>query len=85
MGKIFGISDLPVSTIMTALEEVKVPKPVVRHLPRISQKARVILNSTEKDMYVSDKVSTKSNPVINLRNGFGKLMKHFSRSNKAGA
>ena len=30
MGKIFGISDLPVSTIMTPFEKIQLPKPSVK-------------------------------------------------------
>ena len=82
MGKIFGIADLPVSTIMTALEETRVPKPVVRNLQRTTYKARILNNTTEKDVSVSKVQASKtSNPVLKLRNGFGKLMKHFSKIN----
>ena len=35
MGKIFGISDLPVSTIMSAFDPVEVPKPKESNLSPI--------------------------------------------------
>ena len=36
-------------------------------------------NSTNKTDYFVNK-NTKSNPIIKMRNGFGKLMAHFSKS-----
>lgn len=68
MGKIFGISDLPVSTIMSPFEEIKVPKPketVVYKTKHINQ-----------DAFVSKTKKVVSNPFIKMRNGFGKLMRH---------
>ena len=75
MGKIFGISDLPVSTIMTAFEPIRVPEPVCK---TVGKK----VPSVPRDTFETQKVITKSsNPFIKMRNGFGKLMKHFSKKN----
>ena len=67
MGKIFGISDLPVSTIMTPFEHIKLAK----------QYPTKILNSQNlADRFVS---SNKKN-VTN--NGIGKLIAHFGKIKK---
>ena len=42
MGKIFGISDLPVSTIMTPFEPVKVPEPMVTKKSYIPPKMDIV-------------------------------------------
>lgn len=72
MGKIFGISDLPVSTIESALEGIhykpikRVPTPIQKSNPPI-------------DTFVAKERKEVSNPIIKMRNGFGKLMAHFQR------
>lgn len=71
MGKIFGISDLPVSTITSVFEEIKVPKPKATR----EYKTTPIANDT----FVYKKRKAVSNPFIKMKNGFGKLMKHFSK------
>lgn len=75
MGKIFGISDNPVSTITSALQGVRIeaPKVVVSSL---------LKNTTEADKFVSKTKQPQSNAFIKMRNGFGKLMAHFSHPNK---
>lgn len=74
MGKIFGISDLPVSTIMTPFEpivEFKNPHAGTKN----KKPSRIELS---KDVFLPENTIVKSNPFIRMRNGFGKLMKHFS-------
>jgi len=75
MGKIFGISDLPVSTIDKALRSSQVYRPVER-------------NVIKKVSYQSDefvKKTTKQAPksFVAMRNGIGKLMSHFSKKKLA--
>ena len=77
MGKIFGISDLPVSTITTPFENI-MPRPQVR---KLSQAERRLLKVTPKDSTQKLSNIKKSKMFIKMRNGFGKLMKHFSKSN----
>ena len=66
MGKIFGISDNPVSTI----DKYKKPVESVRILPKAD-------NTTDK--FISSEKPHNSNPFIKMRNGIGKLMAHFSK------
>ena len=72
MGKIFGISDNPVSTIDKALKPLTYKKPVesVKTLPKAQDTA---------DKFVSSEKPHTSNPFIKMRNGIGKLMAHFSK------
>ena len=72
MGKIFGISDNPVSTIDKALKPLIYEKPVesVRILPKTQNTA---------DKFISSEKPHNSNPFIKMRNGIGKLMAHFSK------
>lgn len=74
MGKIFGISDLPVSTIESALEG-RVYKPV----KRVARAVKAGF-SESVDTFVSKNKKEVSNPIIKMRNGIGKLMSHFSKS-----
>mgnify|MGYP001624302243 FL=1 len=72
MGKIFGISDNPVSTIEKALRPLTIEKP--------KQNVQLVNNhTTNADKFVSKEKQSVSNPVIKMRNGIGKLMSHFSR------
>ena len=78
MGKIFGISDLPVSTIMTPFEpivEFKNPNAGTKKTSKIEP---------SKDVFLPENVRVESNPFIRMGNGFGKLMKHFQRKNLNG-
>ena len=80
MGIIFGISDLPVSTITTAVQiggGMDVPVPT--EYKEIPNGVKPELERTpDIDKFVSkQKVHYYSNPIIKMRNGFGKLMKHF--------
>ena len=72
MGKIFGISDNPVSTIDKAIKPLTYKKPVesVRILPKSDNTA---------DKFISSEKPHTSNPFIKMRNGIGKLMSHFSK------
>lgn len=74
MGKIFGISDLPVSTIMTPFEPVVIPAPTHAEL-------RKAVNTADKpDVFVSKNLPKKNQKsFIDMRNGIGRLMKSFSK------
>ena len=80
MGSIFGISDLPVSTITTAVQiggGMDVPAPAVVKEAGVKP---VLERIPETDKFVSKQnINKTSNSVIKMRNGFGKLMKHFSK------
>lgn len=79
MGKIFGLSDLPVETIGEVISPCRkslVPKPVVTDVGRIiPQKPEGFYSTTA----LPQKISKPSNPVIKMRHGIGKLMSHFSK------
>ena len=47
MGKIFGISDLPVSTIMSAFDSVDIPKPIERKLSPIERNKLSIIDKAD--------------------------------------
>ena len=75
MGKIFGISDLPVSTIMTAMEITRVPEPYVGEVTGPYPKAY------KSDVFVSKTLPKKqTSTFLNIRKGIGKLMNHFSKN-----
>jgi hypothetical protein len=77
MGKIFGISDLPVSTIESALRtQTTVPKPIVRNVfPR--------QNTTDYfERVKAVKKAENSKSFLKMRNGIGRLMSHFSKAKK---
>lgn len=80
MSSIFGISDLPVSTITSSVQiggGMDVPQPMFREVVVSRRELERIPHS---DKFVpKPKIVTNSNPIINMRNGFGKLMKHFSK------
>lgn len=75
MGKIFGISDLPVSTIHSTLQ--------APNYELITENTGTLITKPEYNMadkFVStQKTATKLNPIVKMRNGIGKLMKHFSK------
>lgn len=78
MGKIFGISDLPVSTIMTPFEpmiDFTYPKET-DYQTALRNQSKKFENQTDK--FVSKTSIPKSNSFIKMRNGIGKLMRHFS-------
>ena len=68
MAKIFGISKLPVSKI-GLFEETVVPKPICQRVSfsNISDVAQFSVNSKKK-----------AKSPLDMRNGFGKLMKSYS-------
>ncbi len=78
MGKIFGISNNPVSTIDSDLRPVSL-KPPVRNIKIIN------IHSKDKAVMVEPVINraNEANYFIKMRNGFGKLMSHFSKVNKA--
>ena len=68
MGRIFGISDNPVTTIESSLRILnEVPKPPVR----------IIKRTNVPDQFVPSSRKAQLNPFIKMRNGIGRLMKHF--------
>lgn len=79
MGMIFGISDLPVSTIMTPFEPLHDFKPPFEDELDYIRKCKYSNVDNKADTFVTKTAKAKSNPVISMRNGFGKLMKHFSK------
>ena len=81
MGKIFGISDLPVSTIMTPFEPITIqPNPSSKEI-ELAEKIAQKLALTE-DRFIPKELSKARIPkFLDMRNGFGKLMKHFSKKN----
>ena len=73
MGRIFGISDLPVSTPMTPFEPVFVPQPVQKTVrkPYVAPMIDVVDLTT--------KPAKKNKSFIAMRNGIGKLMSSYSK------
>ena len=71
VGKIFRISDNPVSVIGKALESITVPKPKITYIK--------IPKQNQSDKFVSKEKTHSSNPFVKMRNGIGKLMSHFSK------
>ena len=75
MGKIFGISNNPVSTIESSLRPLRLEPP--------AQQARII--RPKENIFKSEVLANRSNEAnyfVKMRNGFGKLMSHFSHPNK---
>lgn len=66
MGKVFGISDLPVSTIMSPFAGTKVPKPTVTFIKSQTQNARYVQQA--KTMATMQNVSQR------IKNGFRKII-----------
>ena len=73
MGKIFGISDNPVSTIGTVIKPLIYRKPAINvtNLPK---------NQNMRDEFVTHEKLNKSNMFVKMRNGIGKLLPHFSKA-----
>ena len=77
MGKIFGISDLPVSIPTTPFEPIVVPiDPGKRELEEAIRKAKKI---GEKPDRVDLPKAKKTKSIVNMRFGIGRLMKPFSK------
>lgn len=76
MGKIFGISNNPVSTIDSALQPLRLTPPPAYRV-KMSRPKRFVPKSEQ----VVDRAN-EANYFIKMRNGFGKLMSHFSKVNK---
>ncbi len=74
MGKIFGISDNPVSTIGSAL------RPLTYKTNDYGKTINTFTTTTDK--FVSKEKQHNSNAFVKMRNGIGRLMSHFSKSNK---
>lgn len=79
MGKIFGISDLPVSTIMTPFEPIVVPKdPILEDVERAAKFVQKM--EITQDRFIPKELTRARVPkFLDMKNGFGKLMKHFSK------
>ncbi len=75
MGKIFGISDNPVSTIESALRPLAYKKPV-------DYGKTINTFTTTSDKFVSKEKTSKANAFVKMRNGIGRLMSHFSKVSK---
>ena len=74
MGKIFGISDLPVTIFTSPLEPVEVPKSPMIEYANASRKLPV-----EQDVFLRRPEKGNKKSFLDMRNGFGKLMKSFSK------
>lgn len=77
MGKIFGIADLPISTIMTPFEPIVVPQDPalaeIEYAAKLAEKYRL-----SQDKYTPKEITKAKTPkILDMRNGFGKLMSHF--------
>ena len=72
MGKIFGICDNPVSTIGSAIKSLRIEPPK-------DYGTSITKHTDTTDKFISKEKKHVSNPFIKMRNGFGKLMAHFSR------
>ena len=70
MGKIFAISDLPVSHIMSVFEPIRIEPPVFTNIHKVKY-------PDVKDTFISSNPVVKNNPVLKMRYGIGKLMAHF--------
>lgn len=78
MGKIFGIADLPVSTIMTPFEPIVIPPdPALKEIETAGKIAKS-MKITEDKFIPKELTRAKSPKFLDMRNGIGKLMKHFS-------
>ena len=73
MGKIFGISDLPVSTIMTPFEPIVIK-------PRVVKTFEKVYDGKVDNKFLTQNINPVSNPVIKKRYGIGKLLKHSSKT-----
>ena len=78
MSKIFGLSDLPISTIESALRGTVYEPPKI--YPSKPQLRQGFHNTPIKPVAQNKKVI--SNGVVKMRNGIGKLMQHFSKKVK---
>ena len=81
--KIFGLAELPVGTIGDTIQvdsNSRVPEPVLQEVanPQLAEEVKQGFNQKNitTDMYQGTK---KPNAFVRMRNGFGKLMKHFSK------
>ena len=81
MGKIFGIADLPVSTIMTPFEPIVVPSDPIEREIEAAEKFANKYALTEDKFNPKELTRARSPKFLDMRNGFGKLMKHFSKKN----
>ena len=78
MGKIFGIADLPVSTIMTPFEPIVVPRdPLLKDIEEATRIAKK-MEITEDKFIPKELTRARTPKFLEMRNGFGKLMKYFS-------
>ncbi len=76
MGKIFGLSDLPISTIESALKGMHSVEPPVRQVQKVK------FSQNETKVTLSSVPAKKANPFVKMRNGIGRLMSHFSKAKK---
>jgi hypothetical protein len=77
MGKIFGISNLPVSTIESALRiQNSVPKPMVKDLAASRKAAAKFIP------VANPKKAEKSSLSLKLYNNIERIMSRFSKTKK---
>ena len=78
MGKIFGIADLPISTIMSPFEPIVIPEDPAKRQIESAEKIAKKMEITE-DRFISKELTKAKTPkFLDMRNGIGKLMRHFS-------
>lgn len=63
MGKIFGISDLPVTIFTTPLQQIQIPEPKVSDLAKL-QERQDLFNNIGKDIFISEKYANMSKQTV---------------------
>lgn len=62
MGKIFGISDLPVTIFTTPLQQIQIPEPKVS-VAKL-QERKDVFNNIGKDIFISEKYVNMSKQTV---------------------
>ena len=78
MGKIFGIADLPISTIMSPFEPIVIPEDPAKRQIEAAEKIAKKMEITEDRFIPKELTKAKTPKFLDMRNGIGKLMRHFS-------
>ena len=63
MGKIFGISDLPVTIFTTPLQQIQIPEAKVSDLAKL-QERKDLFNNIGKDIFISEKYANMSKQTV---------------------
>ena len=78
MGKIFGIADLPISTIMSPFEPIVIPEDPAKRQIEAAEKIAKKMEITEDRFIPKELTKARTLKFLDMRNGIGKLMRHFS-------